>query len=83
MYETKISSPSANNDKRSTDTPVEKTGSQILMEVLKTYSLILLKNAIQNEETNTDHSSGTIFPSITSHDHILSKAKGDINRKWV
>ena len=47
------------------------------------YSLMFLNNAIQNEETTADHRSGTIFPSITIHEHILIQAKGDINRNWV
>ena len=44
---------------------------------------MFLKNSIQNEETTADHRSGTIFPSSTSHEHILSRAKGNINRNWI
>ena len=90
VNETRNSSPSTNNDKKSTDTPVDETGAQMLMTGLKMdnfddspYFLMFLYNAIQNEETTTDHMIGTIFKSITSHEHILSQAKGDINRNWV
>ena len=65
---------------------MEETGAQMLMTGLKMDnfdnsppSLMFLNNAIQNEETNADHRSGTLFPSSTSHEHILSQAKGSIN----
>ena len=47
------------------------------------YSLMFLNNAIQNEENTEDHRIGTIFPISTSNEHILSQAKGYINRNWV
>ena len=87
MNETIKSSPNANNEKRSTETPVEETGAQILLAGLKMddfddspYSLMFLNNSIQNEETTADNRIGTIYPSITSHKHTLSQAKGAINR---
>ena len=56
------------------DTPVEETGAQMLTAGLKMdvfdnppYSLMFLNNAIQNEETTSEHRSGTIFSSSTSN----------------
>ena len=79
VNETIKSSTCENNDKRSTDTPAEETSAQMLTARLKmdnfddsSYSLMFLNNAIQNEETTADRRSGTIFLSITSHEHILS-----------
>ena len=79
MNETIKSSPSENNDKRRTYTPAEENGAHMLMTGLKMddfdnspYSLMFLNNAIQKEETTAEHRNGIIFPSITSHEHILS-----------
>ena len=90
MNEKRKLSTSDNNYKRSTDTLVEETGAQTIMPGLEMdgfddspYYLMFLKNAIQNEETNSDHRGGTIFPSSTSHEHIFSQAMGAINRNWV
>ena len=90
VKETRKSSPSADNDKRITDTPMEETGTQMLMAGLKMdnfdnspYFLMFLNNAIKNEETTADHIIGTSFPISTSHENILIQAKGDINRNWV
>ena len=47
------------------------------------YSLMFMNNVLKNQENTVDNRSGTIFPSITSHEHIPSQAKGDINRNWV
>ena len=47
------------------------------------YSLMFLNNEIQNEQTTVDHRGGAIFPSSTSHEHILSQAKIAINRNWL
>ena len=47
------------------------------------YSMMFLNNAIQNEETTVYHRGGAIFPSSTSHEHILSQAKSAINRNWL
>ena len=87
---TRKSSPYANSYKRSTDTPVKETGAQILMEGLKMddfddspYFLMFLNNTIQNEDTTAYHRGGAIFPSSTSHEHILSQAKSAINRNWL
>ena len=43
------------------------------------YSLMLLNNATQNEETTSDQRSGAIFPISTSHENIHIQAKGAIN----
>ena len=47
------------------------------------YSLMLLNNKIQNEETTADHRSGTTFKSTTSHEHIPSQTRGAMNRNWL
>ena len=69
---------------------MEDTGTQILMAGLKMgdfddspYSLMFLKNAIQNKETTADHRSDTIFTSSTSNKNIFNQAKGAINLNWV
>ena len=87
LNETINSSLFENNYKRSTDTPVEDTGTQMIMLgigmddfVDSPYYLMPLKKSILNEETNADHRSGTIFPSSTSHEHTLSQSKDAINR---
>ena len=90
MNETRNSSPYANNDKRRTEKQVGDTGAQMLMAGLEIddfdyspYYLIFLNNEIQNEEIAEDHRSGNIFTISTSHENILSQAKGDINLNWV
>ena len=90
MNETRKTNPSTNYDKRITDTPVEETGTKMLMTGINMddfedspYSLMFINNAIQNEDTTADHRSGTIFPSSTICENILSQAKGAINQNWV
>ena len=86
VNETINSSSYTNYEKSITNTPVEETGTQKIMARIKMdnfdnspYSLMFLNNAIQKEETNADHRSGTIFPSSTIHDNILVQAKVAIN----
>ena len=56
------------------ETPVEETGAQKIMVGIKidrfengTYSLMFLKNSIQNKATTAEHRSSTKLPSNTIH----------------
>ena len=70
-------------------TPVEETGTNILMKGIPTYSfdnarysLMFLTNAIYNDMTTAEHRSRSTFSRSNIHDTIIGQAKGSINKIW-